>query len=93
MPEEELRQEAEHRLGTSIENCEWADAKDYAERKLKNIIQRFGDEGGARRELWYLAQLIAETVQQQRFQWLTIGMMMEYQELANMEAKKEQPVS
>lgn len=88
MPEEELRQETERRLGTPIESYEWADAKTYAERKLKNIIERFGDEGGKRKEMWYFAQIIAETIQQQRFQWFTFGLM----ELANMEAKKEQPV-
>lgn len=57
-----LQQQAEHYLGGKIEPSEWDNAKAYTERKLKNIIDREGDADGARREPWYLAQLIAETV-------------------------------
>lgn len=57
-----LRQQAEYYLGAKIGSSEWVEAKEYAERKLKGIIEREGDENGARREPWYLAQLIAETV-------------------------------
>lgn len=39
------------------------EVKAYAERKLALIIKRDGDAGGARREPWYLEQIIAETVQ------------------------------
>ena len=59
---EELRQQAEHYLGTEIEPSEWDKAKAYAERKLKGIIEREGDGDGERRKPYYLAQLIAETV-------------------------------
>lgn len=57
-----LREQAEHYLGANIAPKEWDRAKAYAERKLALIIRREGDAGGARREPWYLAQLIAETV-------------------------------
>lgn len=66
-----MRQQAEHYLGTEIEASEWVEAKEYAERKLKGIIEREGDENGTRRELWYLAQLIAETVKSNRFSQFT----------------------
>lgn len=92
MSEADLKQEAEQRLGTEIESSEWDKAKSYAERKLKGTIERFGDEGGIRQEPWYLAQLIAETVQQNRFSRITIELM-ELNRYADMEIKKGQPVS
>lgn len=93
MSDTDLKQEAESCLGAEITSSEWAKAKEYAERKLKSIIERFGDEGGARREPLYLAQLIAEAVSQNRFSQFTL-------ELARldkyideqMEIKKGQPV-
>lgn len=62
-----LQRQAEQYLGAAIEPSEWSEAKTYAERKLKGIIDREGDADGARREPWYLAQLIAETVRASRF--------------------------
>lgn len=64
--EETLRLEAEQYLGTAIEPPEWDKARACAERKLEWIINREGDAGGARRELWYLAQFIAENVRASR---------------------------
>lgn len=61
--ETSLQRQAEYYLGTNISPQEWQTAKTYAERKLARIIQREGDAGGARWEPWYLAKLIAETVQ------------------------------
>ncbi len=58
-----LQQQAERYLGTEIKPSEWVRAKAGAEHKLASIIEREGDLNGARREPWYLAQLIAETVQ------------------------------
>lgn len=69
--EEKLRQQAERYLGTGIRQSEWDDAKAYAERKLAYIIEREGDLGGARREPFYLAQLIAETVSARRLSEFT----------------------
>lgn len=92
MSEADLKQEAEQRLGTEIESSEWDKTKSYAERKLKDIIERFGDEGGIRQEPRYLAQLIAETVQQNRFSRFTFELM-ELNRYADMEIKKGQPVS
>lgn len=89
-----LQQQAEHYLGTEIEPSEWGKAKAHAERKLKDIIERFGDEGGARREPWYLAQLIAETVSSDRFSKFTFDLMAlnQYAD-EQMGIKKGQPVS
>lgn len=69
--EEKLRQQAERYLGTGIRQSEWDDAKAYAERKLAYIIEREGDLGGARREPFYLAQLITETVSARRLSEFT----------------------
>ena len=59
----------------AIEPSEWDEAKAYAERKLKGIIEREGDVDGARRQPWYLAQLIAETVRGSRFSKFTLDLM------------------
>lgn len=69
-----MRQQAEHYLGTEIKSSEWVEAKEYAEQKLKGIIEREGDRSGTRRELWYLAQLIAETVKSNRFSQFTFDL-------------------
>lgn len=92
--EDTLRQQAEHYLGTTIEPSEWGKAKAYAERKLKGIIEREGDGDGMRREPWYLAQLIAETVSGERFSRFTFDLMAlsQYAD-EQMGIKKGQPVS
>lgn len=64
---QDLRQQAECYLGTTIEPSEWDKAKADAERKLKNIINREGDGNGERKQPYYLAQLIAEAVRSERF--------------------------
>lgn len=75
-----------------IEPSEWDKAKAYAERKLKGIIEREGDGDGARRQPWYLAQLIAETVQGSRISKFTLDLM-EILSTDDMGVKKGQPVS
>lgn len=89
-----MRQQAEQYLGTQIEPSEWDKAKESAERKLGRIISREGDAGGARREPWYLAQLIAESVRSSRMTSFTFSLM-ELDRFAReqMGIKKEQPVS
>lgn len=85
-----LQQQAEGYLGTTIDPEEWAGAKAYAEQKLERIIEREGDAGGARREPWYLAQLIAETVKGERFSAFT---QLIYYAAEQFGVKKEQPTS
>lgn len=85
-----MQQQAEQYLGTAIDPLEWDDAKAYAEHKLKRIIEREGDAGGARREPWYLAQLIAEIVRGNRFSSLT---QLIYHFTEQFGVKKEQPTS
>lgn len=62
----QLKATAEKYLGDSISTDEWGKAKESAERKLEWIIGREGDADGARREPWYMAQLIAEAVRASR---------------------------
>ena len=85
-----MQQQAEQYLGTAIDPLEWDDARAYAEHKLKKIIEREGDADGARREPWYLAQLIAETVRSNRFSGLTQFI---YYVTEQFGVKKEQPTS
>lgn len=87
-----LREQAEQYLCTEIEPSEWDKAKAYAEQKLKGIIEREGDGDGARRQPWYLAQLIAETVRGSRFSQFTVDLM-EILSTDDMGVKKGQPVS
>lgn len=47
-------------------------AEEYAKHKLDLIIQREGDAGGARREPWYLAQLVEEAVRSSYISRFTI---------------------
>jgi hypothetical protein len=67
---ETLRKTVEERLG-SVNDFEWDKAKAYAERKLELSIKREGNEGGYKTEPWYLAELIYETITQNRFSELT----------------------
>lgn len=86
-----LQQQAEQYLGAAIEPSEWDEAKAYAEHKLKGIIEREGDADGARREPWYLAQLIAETVKGSRFSRITYELWELEQFLKQMGIKKDGP--
>lgn len=72
--EDALRRQAEDYLCTEIEPSEWDKAKACAERKLKRIIDSEGDGGGARRDLWYLAQLIAESIRGMRLSKFTFDL-------------------
>lgn len=91
--EDAIRRQAEHYLCTEIEPSEWDKAKACAERKLKGIIEREGDGNGARRELWYLAQLIAESIRGLRFSKLTFDLLEATGNADDMGVKKGQPVS
>lgn len=62
----EIRLLTEEYLGSTVSTHEYKAARKQAENKLAGIIERFGDENGARREPWYLAQLIAEAVKSNR---------------------------
>lgn len=86
-----LQQQAEAYLGTAIEPCEWDKARAYAERKLAGIIEREGDADGARREPWYLAQLIAESVKGSRFSQFTRDLWELNQYIEQMGIKKDGP--
>jgi len=63
---DELWLQAEQSLGAEIAPLEWHKARASAQRKLDDLIKRFGDDGGTMREPWYLAQLIAEAVRSDR---------------------------
>lgn len=66
-------------------------ARAYAEHKLERIIEREGDADGARREPWYLAQLIAETIKGNRFSKFTQDLWETYRYIEQMGIKKGQP--
>lgn len=91
---QDLQQQAERYLGTTIEPSEWDKAKADAERKLKNIINREGDGTGERRKTYYLAQLIAEAVRSDRFSKFSVELI-GFLQFADeqMGIKKGQPVS
>ena len=69
-----LQRQAEQCLGTVISPHEWVKARANASQKLARIIARDGDENGARREPWYLAQLVAEAVREGRIASVTYGL-------------------
>ena len=93
MPETILKREAEIFLGGQIEPSEWDSAWNAAERKLARIIEREGDAGGLRREIFYIAQLIAEAVNENRFSQFTAELSRLYDEANDkMGLKKGQPV-
>lgn len=88
-----LRQQAEQYLGTVIDPFEWDSARASAEQKLDRIIERYGDENGARREPWYLAQLIAEAVRGSRFAKITRELTELYLSAEETGVKKVRPTS
>ena len=89
-----MKQQAEKYLGATIDFPEWGKAREYAECKLKRIIEREGDGGGERRKPYYLAQLIAEAVRGSRFSQFTLDLS-ELDRFASEQigVKKGQPVS
>lgn len=86
-------------MGDTITNSEYVEAKKYADRKLKIIIEREGDADGERCKPYYLAQLISETVRANRFSATTVTHSRALQELLDYAdkmfamGKKEMPVS
>lgn len=62
-----IRELVEKKLECTITDEEMAKAEKYAKRKLNWIIQREGDSQGERLKPWYLTQLIAEAIKQNRF--------------------------
>ena len=87
---EPIQQQAERYLGAAIEPQEWRRACESAERKLQYIIDREGDANGARREPYYLAQLIAETVRCHRLSQY-LNEINELRELQAQGTKKDSP--
>lgn len=59
---EEARAAAEKRLSRAIAPLEWQTAYPKAAAKLNRIILREGDNGGERREPWYIGELVAEQI-------------------------------
>lgn len=75
-----LKEMAELKLGSLIRPDEWETAKQTAEKKLEWIISMDGDYNGIRRERWYLAELIAETINASRFSRFTFELTKAYKE-------------
>lgn len=75
-----LKEMEEEYLGSLIRQDEWIPAKQMAEKKLEWIISREGNSGGVRRELWYLAELIAEMITANRFSCFSFEVTQLYRE-------------
>lgn len=88
----ELREQAERCLGTEIFQSEWDDALRKAREKVRRTINAYGDAGGARLKVLYLAEIIAETVKAERLSGFARNMIA----FENYERKygvKKQPLS
>ena len=57
-----MKERVESSLGFGITDEQFSESKERAERKLTDIIKRFGDCNGARKEPGYLEELICEDV-------------------------------
>lgn len=58
----DVRDEASGYLGRELTDSEWAEAYPPAAQKLSRIIQLYGDNGGDRRQPWYLGKLVQEHI-------------------------------
>ena len=58
----DARDEASGYLGRELTDSEWAEAYPPAAQKLSRIIQLYGDNGGDRRQPWYLGKLVQEHI-------------------------------
>ena len=58
----DARDEASGYLGRELTDSEWAEAYPPAAHKLSRIIQLYGDNGGDRRQPWYLGKLVQEHI-------------------------------
>lgn len=63
--EEAIREEVSFRLGRELPDAFWRDMYGRAKRKLQHIISLYGDEGGARNTVNYIAQLTVEAIRAQ----------------------------
>lgn len=62
-----IREEVSGRLGREISDAAWGKYYGQAKRKLQDLIARFGDEGGARRTIGYITDLVIEAIQAEAF--------------------------
>lgn len=74
------RDEACRFLGFPINNKQWETALPRAQRKLERIIDRYGDEDGARRQPYYLGKLVEEDIRERAFSAYTMLRCEELQE-------------
>ena len=58
----DARDEASGYLGRELTDSEWAEAYPPAAQKPSRIIQLYGDDGGDRRQPWYLGKLVQEHI-------------------------------
>lgn len=60
--EEAVREEVSSRLGRELTDRFWREMYGRAKRKLQHIVTHFGDDGGARNTVDYIAQLTIEAI-------------------------------
>lgn len=70
-----MKELVERELGFKITDTDYIGALEQAQKKLRHIIQRYGDSDGARRSADYLIQLVAEAFQGQALQEFTLTKM------------------
>ena len=83
-----LKQTVEKLLQEKLKASEYSRAEQRAKRKLAQIIEREGNENGARTTLDYLARLIAEFIQAERMTAFGFAV-----QKLQMEIKKEMPAA
>lgn len=62
MSEEDIREDVCDILGRELSDATWARAYEEAKKKLRHIIDQYGDADGARSRPEYMAELVAEAV-------------------------------
>lgn len=67
-----MKEHVESSLGFGITDEQFLESKERAERKLTDIIKRYGDCNGARKEPEYLEELIYEDVIAKMFSEVTM---------------------
>lgn len=72
--EEAVREEVSDRLGKELGDVTWRDMYGRAKEKLRHIVTHFGDAGGARDTVEYIAQLTIEAMQAEALRLWTAAM-------------------
>lgn len=81
--EQDTRQKAEVLAGRCIPDGTWSTMYARAKKKLRHIIDTYGDDGGARQEAGYMAQLVIEAIKAEGLRKFTTA---RHEQIKGMEA-------